>query len=699
MVRCALCALLTLSIVALSGAGCTSDEQIRIRETAESVKALTESRTRVVWSEDHGDNRDVSARGSKRMLRLMGYDSHDGIGARILIEELSNYSKPLLTPDGDRVIFSDFHELVVSIINFDGTERRTLSHGIALAVWRDPDTGADWVYVGRDPVDRRGRPYASVYRFQLDEPEREERVWDRRPVGVDNFQLSADGTRAAGVYPWPDCGIAYLNEGTWTRLGNGCWPSLAPDDSYLFWIFDGNHREVRMYDTREDRRWTVRINTAPETDGYEVYHPRWSNHPRFMTMTGPYTHRVGHSFIRGGGPQVDIYLGRFNETFTEVEEWVRVTDTGRASFLPDVWIESAAHRPAMEREDSALSEKLAEADMWPIVREDLLFLWEDRSRNNEIDDPETGRVFMCRVEPEGRARYGRFHEMDVRHDRFVAEDMEERLVRHYHERPAFSMEALITPKAVPDTASGLIMGQSADPDQRNFALLQRDDRMLFQLYLSDSEGKGRLHEWDLFGLAGQDPVHVIVTYELGRLAAYRNGEPVFAEEVTTSDFQGWQPYPLVFGGDAGGTSAWAGLIEGVTLYNRALGPDEAATRQMLYAERLKSRSEPEQALVEARLIQASPVPDPDAIEPYRRALLVNEYEVKRVKAGAVPDERILVAHWVIMDDQVLDTAERVPGRTYRMTLEFFDDRPELEGEWIAQDAGDLLLPLYYDLDS
>ena len=44
-----------------------------------------------------------------------------------------------------------------------------------------------------------------------------------------------------------------------------------------------------MVDVERDERWRVNINNAPGIDGYEVYHPRWANHPRFLTITGPYT--------------------------------------------------------------------------------------------------------------------------------------------------------------------------------------------------------------------------------------------------------------------------------------------------------------------------------------------------------------------------------------------------------------------------
>ena len=57
----------------------------------------------------------------------------------------------------------------------------------------------------------------------------------------------------------------------------------------------------------------VNINNAPGFDGAEVYHPRWTNHPRFFAISGPYN-QGGPNQARTGGPQAEIYLGRFSAT-------------------------------------------------------------------------------------------------------------------------------------------------------------------------------------------------------------------------------------------------------------------------------------------------------------------------------------------------------------------------------------------------
>ena len=66
---------------------------------------LSGARLRVVWVQDMGDGRDVDTLGGN--LRLMGLDTGDGKGERAILGAVGNYAKPLITPRGDRVVYSD----------------------------------------------------------------------------------------------------------------------------------------------------------------------------------------------------------------------------------------------------------------------------------------------------------------------------------------------------------------------------------------------------------------------------------------------------------------------------------------------------------------------------------------------------------------------------------------------------------------
>lgn len=294
------------------------------------------ARARLVWVQDRGDGTDVFARGDR--LVLMGLDTDDGRGERPLVARIANYAKPLITRRGDRVVFSDRRTRKVFVSDWAGSSVRELVEGFALATWLDPMTRIEWVYYGLYEGQQEPDSYRAVWRVQIDRPAVRERVWDRTPVGEDNFQLSADGQRAAAMFPWPHCGLADLSAGRWRKLSDGCWTSLAPDRSLRFWYLDGSHRHLILMDPQTGNRRRIRINDAPGMNGAEVYHPRWSNHPRFFVVTGPYTLGDDTNRVKGGGHGVEVLVGRFAPQFDRVEAWIRVTSNRHADFLPDLWV-------------------------------------------------------------------------------------------------------------------------------------------------------------------------------------------------------------------------------------------------------------------------------------------------------------------------------------------------------------------------
>jgi hypothetical protein len=301
---------------------------------AAEVHALTGAHTRVVWVQ--GDGTDPFALGNQ--LVLMGLDTDDGRGERVIVAERGSYVKPMLTPRGDRIVFSthpDLGDSSVFIVGFDGAGLRRFDRGFALAVWKSPADGSEWIYIGSD-FQKLG--YRTVTRVRIDQPSERGEVWSGDVLSIDTFQVSPDGTLAGGLFPWPAAGIADLQNRTWRQFGEGCWTALNDAGTPLFWYFDGAHRNLSMVDVARDRKWTVPINRAPGFENPEVYHPRWTWHPRFMTMTGPYN-QGGANQVRSGGAQAEVWLGRFSSDFTTIEAWARVTSNSGGDSYPDVWID------------------------------------------------------------------------------------------------------------------------------------------------------------------------------------------------------------------------------------------------------------------------------------------------------------------------------------------------------------------------
>ena len=427
---------------------------------------LSEARLRVVWVQEMGDGSDVDTKGGN--LRLLGLDTGDGRGERVILGTLGNYSKPLITPRGDRVVYSDRIRKKVYVVNWDGSGLRELFGGFGLALWRDPRDGREWIYYGFEEMQKGGWTCPAVYRTLLDRPGAGELVWNRAPVNVDSFQLSADGQMAGGNFPWPEGGVAELPNKSIKIFTKGCWPALTTvKGKPFYWIFDGAHRNLTIFELQNNKRWQVSINGAPGIDGHEVYHPRWSNDPRIMAITGPYN-KAGIWHSRG----IEVYIGRFNADFTAIESWWQATRNDRADYFPDIWVAPA--------------------------------------------------------------------------------------------------ESVASKKAKTESISAT---------------------------------------------------------------------PV-------------KPIP---------------------------------------------RKTTKRLVVEARLTDLSVIPTPQDIAPYRRALLVNGYEIVRVISGAYRQKKIMAAHWVIEEGRVLKDAMREKDKTYRMVLERFDDHPELEGERLIMDSDEFKLPLFYEL--
>jgi hypothetical protein len=95
-------------------------------------------------------------------------------------------------------------------------------------------------------------------------------------------------------------------------------------------------------------------------------------------------------------------------------------------------------------------------------------------------------------------------------------------------------------------------------------------------------------------------------------------------------------------------------------------------------------------------VTAGAIPDPQAILPYRHALVVSVYEVTRLLEGQYDGGPLLVAQWAIRDGRVLADAARPAGQQARLTIERFAAHPELEGERLVQGPDLPDRPLFYD---
>jgi Concanavalin A-like lectin/glucanases superfamily len=702
---------LFLVLLALGGVVASQQQARSAPPTADgdTVEKFTGGHTRVVWVTD-AENKDSFAERDK--LQLVGYDSRDGKGERVICAERGNYYRPLITPDGQRIVFSNRQARKIYVVNWHGSPPRLLKEpGCASEVWRDPHSGKTWVYY-QESLDDFTKP---VRRFPIDEPEKVEIVWSSSVVqALPSFQLSRDGKMAATTFPWPSSGVAELPNVAWRKHRDGCWPSMAPDDSYISWTFDGPHRNLIMTRAGEKDSWAINISKAPGVKEFEVYHPRWSNDVRYMVMTGPYT--VGNKKIKlwDGADDVEIYIGKFNKEFREMDGWLKLTKSRIGEFFPDVWIEGGEHRSSQFKSHAATSaaanSKLAQAlksvapepfeKDWPGSRSGLLFQWRDNKDNGQFVDG-LGNPRNVRLKTEGGARYGPNGEMHVLGGAFVPDGTFNKEIRDACKKSdQIAIEAIVRTSRTPQFGPARIISLSRSPSKRNFTLGQEGDRLVLRLQTSSTSRNGM--DFKLAPIEPGSPQHVVVTYKPGLLVCYLNGQIASQTSFERGNLDKWHgsSYSLIFGNEVGGVRPWEGYLDGVAIYGRFIDAEEAAKKYTLAAARIAQRPRIDRQIVRAEMLQKADSPPPEAIMPYRRALVINRYKIKEASDSKLVNQTVQVAEWALLDAKIPTSyAEAKPGEVLELNLEPYEAHPQLESERLASDMPSLDEELYYSVAS
>lgn len=105
-----------------------------------------------------------------------------------------------------------------------------------------------------------------------------------------------------------------------------------------------------------------------------------------------------------------------------------------------------------------------------------------------------------------------------------------------------------------------------------------------------------------------------------------------------------------------------------------------------------------QLQIRATLKTVTNVPSPDDIAPYTENLSVFEYEVDEVLSGICTFPTLYVAHWGVLDSKPVEaTLTAAAGNTFTLSLERFEDHPELEGVNMADTVvSDFSIPVLYE---
>ena len=116
--------------------------------------------------------------------------------------------------------------------------------------------------------------------------------------------------------------------------------------------------------------------------------PGWSNHPRFMSITGSYDKKAKTN-------PVELFLGKFDPGMTRIDKWVRVTDNKVAEAFPDAWISggelyslhvgSLGDPKADERQGSSVAIRRTTKPTPPMIPADeyLIARWDNAKKRQQ----------------------------------------------------------------------------------------------------------------------------------------------------------------------------------------------------------------------------------------------------------------------------------------------------------------------------
>jgi hypothetical protein len=662
---------------------------------SKKVEALTGSHTRAVWSHHVGTGSpDPFCSGSSHQLQCL--DTRDGQGVRILIAKKSNYSRPLITPDGSQILYTrkivtrskknEAHkefDMTIMATDWQGSTPREIATGYALDVWKDPASGLLWVYAAHDvpPTHRTSWAAKKLIRFRLDEPSKVETVWDQTEISPDNTQLSADGKRASGQTPWPHGG-QYLFDASGNSFlpsVTGCWSGMAPDNSYLSWMLDGNHRMVTLFTAAPQKKtWILKFNQLAGLEKGEIYHPRWTNHARFIALTGPYiAERAGSgSIISKGGRSAEVVIAKLNATATGFEGSVTLTQDKNTDAYPDVWI--AGGETATLGDFPQGLAKAESTQTWPAEGSKLAFLWEALGQPNQIRLAD-GKNLQCHVEPEGASLFGHRLDMQLFTGSFTPTALAQaHLVKTLPAAKAWTLEASLLPSSLPHPEAPLTGPLLSLPGWK------------LELAAGQVSVNGTTFDHPALVL----PTHFALRRDGTALTLFLNGKALPSQAIAA--------LPDAASTQFGGGTLAVGL-QGLALHTTAL--DEAAIQsshqhwQARFSESLKKS--PPRVRLRAKLAETTGVPTAESLDAYTRAMIAYVYDVEEVLEGVYEEKQILVCHWALMDRKAIPDFPRKLGDSFELLVEPLDlekHHPELEGQRVLDDTTAFDLEKWYDIN-
>jgi hypothetical protein len=229
---------------------------------------------------------------------------------------------------------------------------------------------------------------------------------------------------------------------------------------------------------------------------------------------------------------------------------------------------------------------------WPADRAGLIVGWHAGESSAVGGASEAGGWESYGIEARGEAREDWEGALTVGRGSYAVHGADDALLAACRRSGALTVEAVLVAGNLTQGGPARIVSFSSDAYSRNFTLGQEGDALVFRLRTPNTDGNGARPQVRLCSVDSREAMHVVVSYEPGRLVCYLNGEKVTDTDVVTGDLSNWEPQHLLLGDEWSGGRDWAGEVQAVAIYDRALGSAEATRNYHDFAQlRAKRRAE------------------------------------------------------------------------------------------------------------
>lgn len=496
-------------------------------------------------------------------------------------------------------------------------------------------------------------------------------------LATGNTPTFSDWSVERGVTPRPSLG--------------GCQPAFSNDGRFAVWAA-GAGGPIDAFELATRRSWTVLEKGDPHLPadrGYS-YFPVLSNDASLLAVG---VSKGDHDHFRA---DYDIYVLELDpETLLPAGAAAAVAPHPAVDRFPDLHRAARAARPLTggTTGKSTATQVPDPPAAAATTSRGLVFLWQSAAAENRVTRGSASEI----LQPQGLAWIDRHLALALGGGTFSADEGSgHRLAAALVAKHQLTLSLLATPASLQERGS--LLALSNGPRARNFVLRQEGARVVLVLRTSDSAREGLAVP--VATLASPVPRHLLLTFSPGRLSAFVDGVPT-PETVpplaVPGDFFHWRPTSFTFGAETRNPERWHGTLAEIRIWNRPLAAQEIAAEAARLQALVAARPAGLRAHAEVRLLASSPAPSLEEISPYREALVVDELEVVRQLSGPpVAGQRIRVARWAILDNQIL--ASPPTGEVYALVLEPFAAQPQLEqyflGDHLPPASG---VPLYFDL--